>query len=123
IRYLKAKDYREVACRVLAEMHRQVGPLVIGRDGLARRGVLVRHLVMPGLLDETRSILEFLAQLSPEIYVNIMDQYRPEYRAADYPEIARRPTMDEIATARRMGRDAGLSRFDERHRRRLFLLV
>src|SRR5262249_53153814 len=123
IRYLKAKDYRDVACRVLEEMHRQVGPLVVGKDGLARRGMLVRHLVMPGLLDETRDILRFLAELSPDTYVNIMDQYRPEYRASEYPEIARCPTADELTTARRIGREVGLSRFDERYRRRLFLLT
>src|SRR5262245_28391364 len=72
IRYLKAKDYRDVACRIVKEMHRQVGPLVVGTDGLARRGVLVRHLVMPGLLDESRAIFDFLAsELSPETYVNV----------------------------------------------------
>ena len=123
IRYLKAKDYREVACRTLREMHRQVGPLQIGDDGLARRGVLVRHLVMPGLLDESRAIFDFLAsEVSPDTYVNIMGQYRPEYRASEYPEINRRPTLDEFATARRLGRQSGLHRFDERSPRRLFVI-
>src|SRR5688572_1620332 len=84
IRYLKAKDYRDVACRVVREMHRQVGPLVLDEHGLARRGVLVRHLVMPGLLEETREIFRFLAsEVSAETYVNVMDQYRPEYRASE----------------------------------------
>jgi putative pyruvate formate lyase activating enzyme len=123
IRYLKAKDYREVACRTIREMHRQVGPLQIGPEGLARRGVLVRHLVMPGLLDESRAIFAFLAsEVSSETYVNIMGQYRPEYRAAEYPEIDRRPTADELAAARRLGREAGLHRFDQRSPRRLFVV-
>ena len=123
IRYLKAKDYRDVACRTVTEMHRQVGALEVGRDGLARRGVLVRHLVMPGLLEETRDILAFLAGLSPETYVNVMGQYRPEYRAAEYPEIARRPTEGEMRAAREMAREAGLYRLDERKTRHVFLSV
>ncbi|WP_044963607.1 MULTISPECIES: radical SAM protein [Sorangium] len=123
IRYLKAKDYREVACRTIREMDRQVGPLQLGPDGLARRGVLVRHLVMPGLLDESRAIFEFLArEVSADTYVNIMGQYRPEYRASEYPEIDRRPTVDEITAARRLGREAGLHRFDARRPQRLFVV-
>ena len=122
IRYLKAKDYREVACRVLREMHRQVGPLQLDERGLARRGVLVRHLVMPGLLDETREILRFLAEVSHDTYVNVMGQYRPEYRAVEYPEIDRRPTAEEMATARRHFDAAGLHRLDVRSPRRLSVL-
>jgi putative pyruvate formate lyase activating enzyme len=114
IRYLKAKDYRDVACRVVAEMHRQVGPLVVGDDGLARRGLLVRHLVMPGQEREAEEIFTFLASLSKDTYVNVMGQYRPEYRAMEYPEIARKPTMREIAGAREAARRAGLHRLDER---------
>src|SRR5215471_15410236 len=124
IRYLKAKDYRDVACRTIAEMHRQVGPLQIGDDGLARRGVLVRHLVMPGLVQESRAIFEWLANdLSPDTYVNVMGQYRPEYKAAEYPEIARPPTRAEMDEARRAAREAGLSRFDARRPSRLFVLA
>lgn len=123
VRYLKAKDYREVACRVVREMHRQVGPLELGPDGLARRGVLVRHLVMPGLLDETREIFRFLAEeISPDTYVNVMGQYRPEHRTPEYPELDRRPTQQEMAEARRLFFEAGLSRIDQRARGRLALL-
>jgi putative pyruvate formate lyase activating enzyme len=123
IRYLKAKDYRDVACRIVREMHRQVGPLVVGADGLAKRGVLVRHLVMPGLVDEAKEIFRFLAEeVSRDTYVNIMGQYRPEYRAAEYPEIARRPTPREMEAARQAAKAAGLHRFDERRPSRLFVL-
>jgi putative pyruvate formate lyase activating enzyme len=95
------------------EMHRQVGPLAIGEDGLARRGVLVRHLVMPGLVQESRAIFEWLARdLSPDTYVNVMGQYRPEYKASAYPEIARTPTRAEMDEARLAAREAGLTRFD-----------
>jgi putative pyruvate formate lyase activating enzyme len=116
-RYLKAKDYPEVARRVLKEMHRQVGPLQVDERGLARRGVLVRHLVMPGLLDETEAIFRFLAEeISPETYVNVMGQYRPEYRAGDFPEIARRPTRAEMLRAQELFAASGLTRMDERWR-------
>jgi putative pyruvate formate lyase activating enzyme len=115
LRYLKAKDYPEVARRVLAEMHRQVGPLQIDQRGLAHRGVLVRHLVMPGLLEESAEIFRFLSdELSPESYVNVMGQYRPEFQTAKYPEIHRRPSTDEMCAARRLCDEAGLQRIDDR---------
>ncbi len=119
IRYLKAKDYPEVAQRAIREMHRQVGALELDSNGLAKRGVLVRHLVMPGLLDETREIFRFLCrEISPDTYVNVMGQYRPEYRAAEYPEIDRRPTAREMTEARQLFFEAGLSRLDERKQAR-----
>jgi putative pyruvate formate lyase activating enzyme len=123
-RLVKAKDYPERAREAIAEMHRQVGPLKFGPDGVARRGVLIRHLVMPGQLDETAAIFRWLAtEVSPDTFVNIMAQYRPEHevgqRGADgspkYAEINRRPTRDEVTEAYRLAREAGLWRFDERH--------
>ena len=121
-RYLKAKDYPEIAKQILREMHRQVGPLQLGADGLARRGVLVRHLVMPGLLEESAQIFAFLAELDPNTYVNVMAQYRPEYRTAQYPEIHRRPTEEEMDKARELFFAAGLTRLDSRGPRSLFVL-
>lgn len=122
-RYLKAKDYPDVAKQVLREMQRQVGPLELGPSGLARRGVLVRHLVMPGALDESEAIFRFLAeQVSPATYVNVMGQYRPEYRASEHPEIARRPTADEMARARALFFESGLSRLDTRAPHRLVVV-
>jgi putative pyruvate formate lyase activating enzyme len=119
LRYLLAKDYAEVARRVIRAMHEQVGPLVVDEDGLALRGVLVRHLVMPGLLDETRQILQWLGALSPDIYVNIMDQYHPAWRAKSDPKFAeiRRPiTAAEFAEAVESAYRAGLWRLDTRWR-------
>lgn len=116
-RYLKAADYPDAARAAIQAMHRQVGPLVLDEDGLARRGVLVRHLVMPGGLDETRQILEWLArELGPETYVNLMDQYYPagKVSATTFPEINRRLTSYEFQEARRMAADLGLKRLDER---------
>ena len=115
LRFLKAKDYPEVARRVIGEMHRQVGPLEIDERGLARRGVLVRHLVMPGLLEESAEIFRFLSrELSPDTYVNVMGQYRPDFQTAKYPEIHRRPSAEEMCAARRLFHEAGLHRIDDR---------
>src|SRR5262245_39086851 len=115
MRLSRAKDYPEVTRRVIREMHRQVGPLEIGPDGLARRGVLVRHLVMPGLVKEAEEIFHFLSrEISPDTYVNIMGQYRPEHLASKYPEINRRPYEAEMDVAYSAARRSGLHRFDER---------
>jgi putative pyruvate formate lyase activating enzyme len=124
----KAKDYPERAREAILEMHRQVGPLKLGPDGLARRGVLVRHLVMPGQQDEAAAIFEWLArEVSPDTYVNVMSQYRPEYQVGQiaangtvkYAPINRRPTADETLAAFAAARHAGLWRFDERRARPL----
>ena len=115
-RYLMAEDYPEAARAALLEMHGQVGRLVCDERGLATRGVLVRHLVMPGLLDETRACLEWLAeQLGPGTYVNVMDQYRPAGKVSEgrFEEICRAVTSEEFAEARRYAQSLGL-RLDER---------
>ncbi len=116
-RLVKAKDYPAAARAAIREMHRQVGPLAFDEHGLARRGVLVRHLVMPGGLAGTREIMGFLAQeVSPDTYANIMDQYGPagQVSPAKYAEICRRTSPTEILEARQIAREEGLHRFDER---------
>ena len=115
--YMMAEDYPEAARAAIRAMHQQVGPLVVGAEGLARRGLLVRHLVMPGMLDETRAILEWIvAEIGSDTYVNLMDQYYPSGKVApDYlPEINRRLTTAEFREAQSMARELGLSRLDER---------
>jgi putative pyruvate formate lyase activating enzyme len=86
-RYSSATDYADVIPAVLAEMLRQVGPLEIDETGIARRGLLVRHLVLPGAVEDSRRCLALLAKLSPSIHVSIMSQYSPQHHAAKYPEI------------------------------------
>ena len=111
--YAKAPDYPEIARSAIVEMHRQVGDLVIDKEGVARKGLLVRHLVMPGGLDETREIVRFLArEVSPETYVNVMDQYRPCGKANQYPPINRMLKSEEYQEALSLARDAGLKRLD-----------
>jgi putative pyruvate formate lyase activating enzyme len=116
-KYLKASDYPVVARAAIKEMHRQVGELVVNADGVAKRGLLLRHLVMPGELDETRSILEWIAShLGPETYVNLMDQYRPAGAVSDakYPELNRPLGSNEFLAAWEIARELGLRRLDER---------
>lgn len=115
--YLTARDYSERAREAIKLMHDQVGDLCFTTDGLACRGLLVRHLVMPGLLDDSAAIFQWLAeQVSPDTFVNIMAQYHPNHLVgtnADYEPIARCPSHDEIAQAHKLARDAGLWRFDQ----------
>ena len=116
-RYVKARDYPEAAQAAIKEMHRQVGPLVFDRYGLAKRGVLVRHLVMPGGTAGTRQIMRFLAtELSPDTYVNIMAQYRPAGKVSEesYAEINRMVTPMEYQEAVRIAYEEGLRRLDRR---------
>jgi putative pyruvate formate lyase activating enzyme len=108
-----ATDYPEVVRAVVKEMHRQVGDLVVDARGIARHGLIVRHLVMPGMTQDSDLILRFIAEeLSPQTYVNVMDQYRPCFQAGRSPEIARRTTPAEhravVEMARRLGLHRGL---------------
>jgi putative pyruvate formate lyase activating enzyme len=93
--FSKAGDYAEVVPGVLREMLDQVGHLKVDEDGIAVRGLLVRHLVLPGALRNSRRCLRFLADLSPDVALSIMSQYSPQYKAGHYPQINRPLTQDE----------------------------
>ena len=117
-RYLGKREYFEVAARNAREMRRQVGNLVLGDHGLARRGLIVRHLVMPGALAETDAVLRFVAEeLGADTYVNLMGQYYPAGRSDRYEEINRRPYPEELARAFEIADRLGLQRLDARSRR------
>jgi len=110
-KFCNAPDYPEVIRKVLKEMHRQVGDLRGNSDGVAERGLLIRHLVMPGGFASSEGFFRFVAEeISIDSYVNIMDQYRPEYQAHDYPEINRRITQKEYLEAVQIARRFGLYR-------------
>jgi putative pyruvate formate lyase activating enzyme len=99
-RFSNAPDYPEVIKKILKEMHRQVGDLTTNAKGIAERGLLIRHLVMPNEVASSEAVFKFIAEeISVHSYVNIMDQYRPEYRAHEYPEINRRITHKEYMEA------------------------
>ena len=113
-KYSQAPDYPDVARAALKEMHRQVGDLEMNEQGIALRGLLVRHLVLPDGLAGTREAMHFLAtEISRSTYVNIMDQYRPcgDLIPPDSP-LNRRSTRREFQEAVRMAREEGLRRID-----------
>ena len=112
---MNAPDYPEVARAAIIEMHRQVGDLQINEKGIATRGLLVRHLVMPDDLAETRKAMRFLAtEVSTNTYVNIMNQYRPCGRAHEYPKLDRSVTHDEYTRAIDEALEEGIERLDDR---------
>jgi putative pyruvate formate lyase activating enzyme len=116
-RYSKIGDYPAVNQAAIKEMHRQVGDLTMDKQGVARRGLLVRHLVLPEGLAGTAGIVGFLRnKVSPATYINVMAQYRPCYRAHELPPLNRPVTHQEVAEAVHLANEAGL-RLDERRSR------
>lgn len=112
-KYSKVKGYATHAKAALKEMHRQVGDLVIDKDGIAVRGLLVRHLVLPNGLAGTEEVVKFIAEeISKNTYINIMAQYRPCYSADEYPELNRRVSREEVEKAVEIALQYGLKRID-----------
>jgi len=108
-----ARGYPEVAAAVIKEMHRQSGELQAGPEGVARRGLIIRHLVMPGNVAGTDRFVQWVAkELGTETRVNLMAQYHPEHKAFDHPEISRRITSKEWEQARNWAKSAGLIHID-----------
>jgi putative pyruvate formate lyase activating enzyme len=108
-----AADYPEAAAAAIREMHRQVGEVVVDENGVALRGLMIRHLVLPQNIAGTDRFVKWVArELTPGTYVNIMAQYRPEHRAREFPELSRRLTPEEYRHAVRWAQEAGLTRLD-----------
>ena len=113
--YMDAPDYPETARAAIAEMHRQVGDLVTDERGIALRGLMIRHLVMPNHTANTRAFVHWVADtLSASTYVNVMSQYRVEHKAFEFPDIARAITTQEYLEAMDWAEEAGLTNLDER---------
>ena len=120
---MTAEDYPQIVRNAILEMHRQVGDLQINDDGIATRGLLVRHLVMPDDMSQTREAMRFLArEVSADTYVNIMDQYRPCGRASERSDINRSVSRSEYTRAVETAREEGITRLDQRvgYRMRIF---
>ncbi len=117
-RYSRVRDYVEINQAAIKEMHRQVGDLVQDTQGIAQRGLLVRHLVLPEELAGTERVLAFLAEeISPNTYLNLMDQYRPCYRAEDNPPLDHALKTNEFEAALGLAAKYGLHRLDRRRSR------
>ncbi|HDP81403.1 MAG TPA: radical SAM protein [Spirochaetes bacterium] len=108
-----ARDYPAVASAALREMYRQTGDLTVNSAGVAEKGLLVRHLVLPNNRASTDLVIAFIAGLSRDTYLNLMDQYRPEYRARECFDLRRRVTLDEFDEAVAWARRAGIKRLDK----------
>ncbi|QUH25597.1 radical SAM protein [Serpentinicella alkaliphila] len=107
-KYLKVKEYYTITKEAIKEMYRQVGNLKT-YNNIAYRGLIIRHLVMPNHIDNTKEIMQFVAQeLSPDVYVNLMSQYYPVYRAKDYPMIDERLTQSQFRLAKESAKEVGL---------------
>ncbi len=115
----EAADYPERMREGIREMHRQVGDLELDENGIAVRGLLVRHLVLPSDLAGTTDVMEFLASISADTYVNVMAQYRPCHKAGEVEAVGRRITREEFQQAVQATLDAGLTRLDDRRARLL----
>lgn len=117
-KYSGIPNYPGINQAAVKEMHRQVGDLQLDEQGIAQRGLLVRHLVLPENLAGTEQIVHFLAnEISKDTYLNLMDQYRPVYKAHHYPELSRTITAAEFQQAVVLAHQAGLHRLDQRVRR------
>lgn len=107
-KYSGVKDYPQFARLAIREMHRQVGDLILDERGIALRGLIVRHLVLPGRLAGTKGCMKFLATISPDTFINIMSQYRPENRAHEFPPLNRHITQEEYREALDLAHHYGL---------------
>ena len=110
-KYCHTPDYFGVCKEAVKEMYRQVGDLKVDADGIAYRGLLIRHLILPNNHASSEKVLEFIAgTISRDTYINIMDQYRPEYRATNFKELSRRPTFSEYRGVIDIAQKLGLHR-------------
>ena len=120
-RACQARDYPEIARNALREMHRQVGDLTLDENGIAQKGLLIRHLVLPGGLAGTREIMRFIArEISTQSYVNIMSQYRPCGRASEIKGLNVSVSPTEFQTALQQAIEEGITRLDQPRRAFLF---
>lgn len=111
LKYSKVPNYWDVNRKAVKEMYRQVGDLKINEEGIAKRGLLIRHLVLPNNIGESEKVLKFIAkEISKNSYVNIMSQYYPSWKSEDYEELNRRITKEEFEKVIKKAKELGLHR-------------
>ena len=111
-KYSLVPDYWDMAQKAVKEMFQQVGDLVLDKSGLAQKGLLIRHLVLPHNLAGTKKVMKFITSLSSDSYINIMAQYHPTNKARRYPKLNRRITSQEFQEAIKIAKEENLHRFD-----------
>ena len=107
-KFSNADNYPEAAMEGIREMYRQVGNLKVNEDDVAYKGLLVRHLVLPGNVEDSKKVIEFLSGISKDLVVSIMSQYSPQYKACEHPEINRKLTKEEYWEVIRKVQESGL---------------
>ena len=111
LRYSSAPRYFETMKKAIKEMHKQVGDLMVNQEGIAQRGLLVRHLVLPENIARSEKVFKFIAEeISPDTFINIMDQYYPSYKAHQYPQLNKRISEQEYSQALELAKKAGLKK-------------
>lgn len=111
LRYSNAENYFKIMKKAIKEMHKQVGDLILNENGIAIRGLLIRHLVLPNNLAGTRKIIEFIVkEISPNTFLNVMEQYYPHFKAFQYPELSKRISDEEYKGVISLAKKAGLKR-------------
>lgn len=122
LKYSAVPDYPAIARDAVKEMHQQTGDLIIDASGVARRGLIVRHLVLPGNIAGSFDVIDFLAgEISRNTYTNIMDQYHPCFKAFDYPQLNKAITRQEYRQVIEYAKKAGLTRLDKEDLRGMLL--
>ncbi len=119
-KYSQAPNYWSIVQKAVREMHCQVSDLIINKHNIAQKGLLVRHLVLPNNLAGTEKVMDFLASLSKDTYINIMDQYYPAHIAYQFLGLNRPITPDEYKKAIEIAKSKGLHRFDKKYSRIFF---
>lgn len=109
LKYSKVENYFDVARKAVREMHRQVGDLVL-EEGVAKKGLLVRHLILPNNLTKSEEVVRFVSKLSKNTFINLMDQYYPCHNASEFPELGRRITKEEFERVVEIAKKFGLKR-------------
>lgn len=102
IKYSSAPGYPSIAQKVILEMQRQVGDLIVDQKGIAQKGLIVRHLILPNAIENTKNCLKFIRSISPKVHLSLMSQYNPIYKACEFGEINRPLTQEEFISANKL---------------------
>jgi len=107
-KYSSALNYPEISRKAILEMERQVGDLEVDKNGIAKKGLIVRHLILPNAIENTKGCLKFISSISPKVHLSLMSQYNPTYKAREYGEINRPISKQEFEAAQKLVKGFGI---------------